>query len=109
MRREFSAKVKLAAWERCGGDCEGCCARIIGRAEYDHILPDALGGEATLENCSVLCSKCHRMKTSTGDVPRIAKAKRQQRKAIGAWPKSSRPLRSRGFQNRQHAISNQED
>lgn len=98
MRREFSGKVKLAAWERCGGNCEACRARIIGRAEYDHILPDALGGEPTLENCAVLCSKCHRIKTSTGDVPRIAKAKRQQRKAIGAWPKPARPLRSRGFQ-----------
>jgi 5-methylcytosine-specific restriction endonuclease McrA len=100
MRREFSAKVKLAAWERCGGNCEGCHARIIGRAEYDHILPDALGGEPTLENLQVLCTKCHRIKTSTGDVPRIAKAKRQQRKAIGVWPKSSRPLRSRGFPKR---------
>lgn len=100
MRREFSAKTKLAAWERCNGNCEGCHARIIGRAEYDHILPDAMGGEPTLENCAVLCSKCHRIKTSTGDVPRIAKTKRTKRKAIGAWPKSTRPLRSRGFQKR---------
>lgn len=97
MRKEFPAKVKLAAWERCGGNCESCHARILGRPEYDHVLPDALGGEPTLENCEVLCSKCHRIKTSGADVPRIAKAKRQQRKAIGAWPKSRRPLRSRGF------------
>lgn len=98
MRREFSAKIKLAAWDRCGGKCECCYARIISRPEYDHILPDALGGEPTLENCAVLCSKCHRIKTSTGDVPRIAKTKRQKRKAINAWPKPTRPLRSRGFQ-----------
>lgn len=98
MRKEFSSKVKLAAWERCDGKCEACHARIIGRPEYDHILPDALGGEPTLENCSVLCSKCHRIKTSTGDVPRIAKTKRTKRKAVNAWPKPVRPLRSRGFQ-----------
>ena len=97
MRREFPPKIKLAAWERSAGNCEVCYARIIGRAEYDHILPDALGGEPTLENCRVCCSKCHRLKTSTEDVPRIAKTKRTKRKAIGAWPKSSRPLRSRGF------------
>lgn len=100
MRREFSAKVKLEAWERCGGTCEICLTRIVGRPEYDHILPDALGGEPVLANVQVLCAKCHRIKTSGEDVPRIAKAKRTQRKAIGAWPKSSRPLRSRGFQKR---------
>lgn len=100
MRREFPAKVKLAAWERSGGHCEGCLARIVGRAEYDHVLPDWLGGEPTAENCRVLCSKCHRLKTSTEDVPRIAKTKRLERKAIGAWPKSARPLRSRGFPKR---------
>lgn len=98
MRREFAAKVKIAAWERSGGHCEECLARIIARPEYDHILPDALGGEPTLENCKVLCSKCHRIKTSEEDVPRIAKTKRTKRKAIGAWPKAFRPLRSRGFQ-----------
>lgn len=100
MRREFPAPVKLLAWDRCGGCCEQCLARIVGRPEYDHILPDALGGEPVLANCQVLCSKCHRLKTSGQDVPRIAKTKRTKRKAIGAWPKSSRPLRSRGFQQR---------
>lgn len=96
MRREFPPKVKLAAWERAGGHCEECLARIVARPEYDHVLPDWLGGEPSLENCKVLCSKCHRLKTSTEDVPRIAKTKRTQRKALNAWPKS-RPLRSRGF------------
>lgn len=100
MRREFPAPVKLLAWDCCGGHCEQCLARIVGRPEYDHILPDALGGEPVLANCQVLCSKCHRLKTSGEDVPRIAKTKRTKRKAIGAWPKSSRPLRSRGFQQR---------
>ena len=99
MRREFPPKVKLQAWERCGGHCEECLARIIARPEYDHVLPDALGGEPTLQNCRVLCSKCHRLKTSTEDVPRIAKTKRTKRKAIGAWPKS-RPIPSRGFPKR---------
>lgn len=97
---EFSAKIKLEAWERCRGRCEECLTRIAARPEYDHKLPLALGGASDLLNCQVLCQKCHRIKTSTGDVPRIAKAKRQQRKAIGAWPKSTRPLRSRGFSKR---------
>lgn len=103
MRKEFPSKIKLAAWERCGGNCECCHARILGRAEYDHILPDALGGEPVLTNVQVLCSKCHRLKTSGEDVPRIAKTKRTRRKAIGAWPKASRPIQSRGFTRRHEA------
>jgi 5-methylcytosine-specific restriction enzyme A len=101
MRREFPPKVKLAAWDRCGGNCEQCHARILGRAEYDHVLPDWLGGEPTLENLQVLCSKCHRLKTSTEDVPRIAETKRQKMNHIGARPRSKRPLRSRGFQKQE--------
>lgn len=100
MRREFTAKIKLAAWERSGGHCEDCLARIIGRPEYDHRIPDALGGEPVLENCQVLCSKCHRLKTSGEDVPRIAETKRIKRKAVNAWPKPVRKIQSRGFQKR---------
>lgn len=96
MRREFHPKVKIAAFERCKGICESCHARILGRPEYDHIIPDAMGGEPELSNCQVLCSKCHRLKTSGEDVPRIAKTKRTKRKNINAWPKS-RPIQSRGF------------
>jgi hypothetical protein len=53
-----------------------------------------------LENCAVLCSKCHRLKSTTQDVPRIAETKRIKRKAINAWTKSSRPIQSRGFPKR---------
>jgi 5-methylcytosine-specific restriction endonuclease McrA len=100
MRREFHPKIKLAAWDRCGGKCETCLTRIIGRPEYDHVLPDWLGGDPTLENCRVLCAKCHRLKTSTEDVPRIAQTKRIKRKAINAWPVPKRKIQSRGFPKR---------
>lgn len=92
MRREFPAKIKLAAWQRCQRDgkphCEGCGHRIIGVPEYDHIVPDGLGGEPTLENCSVLCGKCHRIKTHTQDRPVMAKADRQMKAAAGIKRKS---------------------
>ena len=92
MRREFSAKVKVAAFQRAAGHCEGCTAHLMpGRFAYDHVLPDALGGEPVLENCAVLCSACHGSKTATGDVPRIAKMKRQRVKHLGART-TSRPL-----------------
>ena len=84
-RREFPAKVRVAAFERARGHCDSCAAPLFpGKFHYDHVIPDALGGEPTLENCEVLCAACHAEKTASCDVPRIAKAKRQQRKNIGA-------------------------
>jgi 5-methylcytosine-specific restriction endonuclease McrA len=85
MRREFPARVKVAAYERSGGFCEACSCRLqIGRIHYDHVLPDALGGEPTFENCAVLCHACHAVKTTGEDVPRISKMKRQRAAHLGA-------------------------
>jgi 5-methylcytosine-specific restriction enzyme A len=89
MRREFSRTTKLAAWDRCKGFCESCHQKIIGVAEYDHATPCALEGEPTLDNCVVLCARCHRIKTSRLDVPAIAKGKRIEKKRAGI--KSGRP------------------
>lgn len=96
VRHEFSSKVKWAAYQRClindKPHCEMCGLRIIGLCEYDHIKPDGLGGEPTLENCAVLCGKCHRIKTHEEDRPVMAKADRQRKAAAGVkrkwkWPK----------------------
>lgn len=85
MRREFSAKVMVAAYERSGGHCEACKVPLRpGRIQYDHVLPCALGGSPTIENCAVLCTACHSAKTTGQDVPSIAKMKRQRAKHIGA-------------------------
>lgn len=84
MRTEFSAKTKAAAALRANGHCEECTRRLgTGDFHYDHVIPDALGGEPTLENCAVLCRSCHSVKTTKADVPRIAKANRNFRKARG--------------------------
>lgn len=87
MRREFSKSVKWAAYNRCliGGKphCERCGLRILGVAEYDHDTPDGLGGEPSLENCKVLCGKCHRHKTHVEDRPIMARADRQKKAAAG--------------------------
>ncbi len=95
-RDEFTPKIKLAAWDRCNGHCETCHAKIAGGAQYDHVIPCGLGGEATIDNCKCLCSKCHRLKTSTQDVPNIARAKRRERKAKGVT-RSKQKITSRGF------------
>lgn len=92
-RREFPAKIRVAAFERANGHCEGCTARLVaGKFRYDHVLPDALGGEPTLANCAVLCTACHGAKTAKGDVPRIARMKRLRAKHIGATTRTSRPM-----------------
>ena len=96
MRREFSKSVKLAAWERCGGRCEICTAKLFtGRITYDHIIPDGLGGEPVLSNVQVLCDNCNHEKTYTGDclisgdISRIAKTKRVRDKHIGITDRKS--------------------
>lgn len=89
-RNEFKSGVRLAAWERCKGRCEKCTARLYpGKFQYDHIRPDGLGGEATLENCMVLCSACHSIKTHTEDRPIMQKADNIRKKHLGIKAKSS--------------------
>jgi 5-methylcytosine-specific restriction endonuclease McrA len=78
-RREFSKQTKRDAFLRANGKCEGenCGARLtLGKFHYDHVIPDGLGGEPSLDNCAVLCMACHSEKTRKRDVPAIAKAKR---------------------------------
>lgn len=105
-RREFPAKVKAAAFERANGCCENskCGVRLsVGKFHYDHVIPDALGGEPTLENCAVLCHPCHLVKTAGEDVPRIAKTKRIRNNHIGAKVPSRNPLpgsRASGWKRR---------
>lgn len=91
MRREFPTRIKVAAFERCGGRCERCGADVGATAQYDHVLPCALGGEPTLSNIECLCKTCHALKTHKTDVPMIAKGKRVRAKHIGA------AVKSRGF------------
>jgi 5-methylcytosine-specific restriction protein A len=93
MRREFPAKVRVAAFERAAGQCEKCTARlVVGKFAYDHVIADALGGEPTLENCAVLCDSCHGEKTPS-DTTAAAKVKRIRAKQVAGikkpstWPK----------------------
>jgi 5-methylcytosine-specific restriction protein A len=91
-RQEFSKAVRLAAWDRAGGRCEGCTRKLfVGDIHYDHRNPDGLTGQPTAANCQVLCRSCHAVKTKA-DVANIARAKRRQAVHVGAKQRSSRPL-----------------
>lgn len=77
MRKEFSAKVRDEAEARAGGKCEICGGMLKGKMFFDHKLADGLGGFPTLENCQLLCSRCHIDKTMDSDMPPMRKADKQ--------------------------------
>lgn len=88
-RLEFSRETKEQAYERCGGKCELCRTAFNGREpEYHHEIEAAMGGDNSLDNCQVLCPKCHGLITRTISVPRVAKVKRIEAKRKG-WKKKS--------------------
>ena len=91
-REEFPKKVKLQAWQRCKGRCEGCGAILKpGHITYDHRIPTAFGGPATLENCQVLGNDCcGDAKTYGQDLPAIAKSTRILAKEAGVTSRTRR-------------------
>lgn len=97
-RREFPAKVRVAAIKRADGKCEapGCGLPHLGRFEIDHIIADALGGEPTLSNARLLCVACHGAKTKL-DTTLAAKVKRQEAAHLRGRIASKQPIRSAPF------------
>lgn len=101
-RREFPQSVRKLAFARCCRNgqpyCEGCGCEINARTGmiYEHVIPDGLGGEPTLENCKVHCKTCADVKTFTQDNPRMAKADRVLKKNFGLRP-SRVKIQSAGF------------
>ena len=91
-RRNFPAKVKLAAFERSGGMCEECGAKLFsGRWECDHIVTDHLGGGNDLANARALCRDCHAKKTGA-DAKAHAKVRSVRARHLGAKaPKKPMP------------------
>jgi hypothetical protein len=51
----------------------------------------------TASDGQFLCEACHDKKSATEDVPRIAKAKRQEARDLGVRPAPAHPMQSRGF------------
>lgn len=60
-RLEFSRYIKRKVIERSGNKCERCGFIFddYKKGEFHHIKSVVFGGNASLENCSYLCKKCH--------------------------------------------------
>lgn len=104
-RTNFTKATKRAALARSNGCCEGSletgirCDAPIGSGrpvEFDHVLQDWMGGDASLENCEALCPPCHRVKTAA-DAARRAKAKRQFDHHNGIKDPHRQKLQGRSF------------
>ncbi len=89
-RSEFSRKVKAEALERAKQRCGSCGIPLTPSTgiEFDHRIPDAVGGANSVANCVPLCRNCHGGKTRT-DVKEIARTKRIRDKHTGAFNKRS--------------------
>lgn len=90
--------VKARVFERYDGHCylSGAKIKVGDPWEVEHILAIALGGQNRESNLAPALVQPHKVKTAA-DRGRIAKADRVRSKHIGTWPKSKRPLKSRGF------------
>lgn len=85
-RLEFTSPTKRAAYKRSLGICEchlipwlkrpqGCGCRLgAGNTFYEHIVPDNIRPDNSLDNCAVLTKTCWREKTDTYDRKVIAKS-----------------------------------
>jgi 5-methylcytosine-specific restriction endonuclease McrA len=109
-RHEFSRSTRQAALARAGTRCEASgprygleegqrcnCSLSLG-VQFDHDVPDQLGGDNSLENCRAVCIQCHKIKTR-GDVRQIRKSDRQRDKASGVI-RAAGKIKSQGFAKR---------
>jgi hypothetical protein len=102
-RTEFPQKVRKAAFRRCCQHdgvpkCEapGCGQMIrAGHLRFEHLQPDGLQGEPTLENCGAWCDVCSTAKDKI-DNPQMAKADAVLKSTYGLRP-TRQKINSPGF------------
>lgn len=116
-RHEFNRETRREALKRSDLKCEASgpryglaegqrcnCSLSLG-VQYDHDVPDQLGGDNSIENCRAVCVQCHKIKTR-GDIRQIRKSDRQRDKASGVI-RSAGKIKSPGFPVSQKAAARQ--
>lgn len=93
--RSIPAHVRLAVWQRDGGQCtfksesgRRCSSRRL--IEYDHVVPVAQGGESTVENLRLRCRAHNQYEAERAFGADFMKTMREQ----------ARETRARAAQNR---------
>jgi len=61
-KSKIPADIRSAAIVRDNGRCRACGFADPDHLECDHVVPESLGGAATLENMMVLCGACNKIK-----------------------------------------------
>ncbi len=93
------ARVKARIHLRCQGRCAITGVKLGPGVpfDFDHIKPLSMGGEHRESNLQTVLREAHRQKTAE-EAPARAKADRIRAKHLGLFPKSKRPLKSKGFE-----------
>lgn len=91
-------RVRLRVFENHGGTCHLSGRKISAGQQWDcdHVVALINGGEHRESNLAPALREVHRKKTAD-DVAIKSKTYRMASKHNGTWPKSKRPLQSRGF------------
>ena len=69
-RARIPEEVRAFVWDRDEGRCVRCAAE--DDLQFDHVIPVARGGSASVDNVQVLCGECNRLKSdsvASPDVP----------------------------------------
>jgi len=107
-RRTISTTERVKIFKANNGVCHMCNQPIkLGELwEASHDIPLELGGEDKGDNLKPAHKTCHRVQTSTVDIPAIAKAKRREAKNLGAVaPKQPIPAPVRASTAKEPCIS----
>lgn len=97
-RKSFSRTERVRIFDLHAGKCHICDQKIqVGEAwDLEHVVPWILTRDDSDGNVKPAHQSCHKVKTAT-DINAIRKADRVRAKFLGAWPKSKKPIKSRGF------------
>ena len=61
-KKVFPLEIRQKVIKRANNRCERCGIDFDEdfKGEFHHIIPTVYGGDMSVENCSLLCSNCHR-------------------------------------------------